>query len=306
VPGRDATATARWTPALKAIEIAGARAAPSCCSTRSTPSPAAAQSRRARSTVRLQHGRPGRQRRRAPTPDIVVASAKAYLTALNKLHSKAERVAAQGLTLPPNLGFFRTAACAQRFTIDLAHRSAASPTTPPPDAARGVAIGCAQEFAHWPAEARAVERGAASRCSGAQGAASGCSGPDRAPGSARQPSRARPRPAARQGARGARPRARCGPGARGCRPPTTRWTWKSSVAPGHRRRTDKVLFGENPRPCCHRLDHQAHDGARDRRVRPEPGRPARHCQTMSTPAAPATPGCAPAPCSPAARCCTWR
>ena len=29
-------------------------------------------------------------------PDIVVASAKAYLSALNKLHSKVERVAAQG------------------------------------------------------------------------------------------------------------------------------------------------------------------------------------------------------------------
>ena len=29
-------------------------------------------------------------------PDIVVASAKAYLSALNKLHSKAERVLAQG------------------------------------------------------------------------------------------------------------------------------------------------------------------------------------------------------------------
>jgi 2-isopropylmalate synthase len=29
-------------------------------------------------------------------PDIIVASAKAYLSALNKLHSKAERVAAQG------------------------------------------------------------------------------------------------------------------------------------------------------------------------------------------------------------------
>ena len=29
-------------------------------------------------------------------PDIVVASAKAYLNALNKLHSKADRVAAQG------------------------------------------------------------------------------------------------------------------------------------------------------------------------------------------------------------------
>lgn len=29
-------------------------------------------------------------------PDIVVASAKAYLAALNKLHSKADRVAAQG------------------------------------------------------------------------------------------------------------------------------------------------------------------------------------------------------------------
>ena len=29
-------------------------------------------------------------------PDIVVASAKAYLSALNKLHSKAERVSAQG------------------------------------------------------------------------------------------------------------------------------------------------------------------------------------------------------------------
>ena len=29
-------------------------------------------------------------------PDIIVASAKAYLSALNKLQSKAERVAAQG------------------------------------------------------------------------------------------------------------------------------------------------------------------------------------------------------------------
>ena len=29
-------------------------------------------------------------------PDIVVASAKAYLSALNKLHSKVERVSAQG------------------------------------------------------------------------------------------------------------------------------------------------------------------------------------------------------------------
>jgi 2-isopropylmalate synthase len=29
-------------------------------------------------------------------PDIVVASAKAYLAALNKLHSSTERVAAQG------------------------------------------------------------------------------------------------------------------------------------------------------------------------------------------------------------------
>jgi 2-isopropylmalate synthase len=29
-------------------------------------------------------------------PDIVVASAKAYLSALNKLHSKGDRVAAQG------------------------------------------------------------------------------------------------------------------------------------------------------------------------------------------------------------------
>jgi 2-isopropylmalate synthase len=29
-------------------------------------------------------------------PDIIVASAKAYLSALNKLHSKSERVAAQG------------------------------------------------------------------------------------------------------------------------------------------------------------------------------------------------------------------
>ena len=29
-------------------------------------------------------------------PDIVVASAKAYLAALNKLHSKNERVSAQG------------------------------------------------------------------------------------------------------------------------------------------------------------------------------------------------------------------
>jgi 2-isopropylmalate synthase len=31
-------------------------------------------------------------------PDIVVASAKAYLAALNKLHSKTERVAAQGVS----------------------------------------------------------------------------------------------------------------------------------------------------------------------------------------------------------------
>jgi 2-isopropylmalate synthase len=29
-------------------------------------------------------------------PDIVVASAKAYIAALNKLHSKVEKVAAQG------------------------------------------------------------------------------------------------------------------------------------------------------------------------------------------------------------------
>lgn len=29
-------------------------------------------------------------------PDIIVASAKAYLSALNKLHSKIERVQAQG------------------------------------------------------------------------------------------------------------------------------------------------------------------------------------------------------------------
>ena len=29
-------------------------------------------------------------------PDIVVASAKAYISALNKLHSKAEKVPAQG------------------------------------------------------------------------------------------------------------------------------------------------------------------------------------------------------------------
>ena len=33
-------------------------------------------------------------------PDIVVASAKAYLSALNKLHSKAERVPAQGWVNP--------------------------------------------------------------------------------------------------------------------------------------------------------------------------------------------------------------
>ena len=29
-------------------------------------------------------------------PDIIVASAKAYLSALNKLHSKSDRIAAQG------------------------------------------------------------------------------------------------------------------------------------------------------------------------------------------------------------------
>ena len=46
-------------------------------------------------TVRLQHG--GRVVNGVGSdPDIVVASAKAYLSALNKLHSKIERVAAQG------------------------------------------------------------------------------------------------------------------------------------------------------------------------------------------------------------------
>ena len=46
-------------------------------------------------TVRLQHG--GRVVNGVGAdPDIVVASAKAYLAALNKLHSKNERVAAQG------------------------------------------------------------------------------------------------------------------------------------------------------------------------------------------------------------------
>jgi 2-isopropylmalate synthase len=46
-------------------------------------------------TVRLQHG--GRVVNGVGAdPDIVVASAKAYLNALNKLHSKTERVAAQG------------------------------------------------------------------------------------------------------------------------------------------------------------------------------------------------------------------
>lgn len=46
-------------------------------------------------TVRLQHG--GRVVNGVGAdPDIVVASAKAYLAALNKLHSKVERVAAQG------------------------------------------------------------------------------------------------------------------------------------------------------------------------------------------------------------------
>jgi 2-isopropylmalate synthase len=46
-------------------------------------------------TVRLQHG--GRVVNGVGAdPDIVVASAKAYMSALNKLHSKAERVSAQG------------------------------------------------------------------------------------------------------------------------------------------------------------------------------------------------------------------
>ena len=46
-------------------------------------------------TVRLQQG--GRVVNGVGAdPDIVVASAKAYLAALNKLHSKADRVAAQG------------------------------------------------------------------------------------------------------------------------------------------------------------------------------------------------------------------
>jgi 2-isopropylmalate synthase len=46
-------------------------------------------------TVRLQHG--GRVVNGVGAdPDIIVASAKAYLSALSKLHSKADRVAAQG------------------------------------------------------------------------------------------------------------------------------------------------------------------------------------------------------------------
>jgi len=46
-------------------------------------------------TVRLQHG--GRVVNGVGAdPDIVVASAKAYLSALNKLHSNTQRVAAQG------------------------------------------------------------------------------------------------------------------------------------------------------------------------------------------------------------------
>jgi len=46
-------------------------------------------------TMRLQHG--GRVVNGVGSdPDIVVASAKAYLAALNKLHSNVERVAAQG------------------------------------------------------------------------------------------------------------------------------------------------------------------------------------------------------------------
>ena len=46
-------------------------------------------------TVRLQHS--GRVVNGVGAdPDIVVASAKAYLSALNKLQSQAERVAAQG------------------------------------------------------------------------------------------------------------------------------------------------------------------------------------------------------------------
>ena len=46
-------------------------------------------------TIRLQHA--GRVANGVGSdPDIVVASAKAYLAALNKLHSKIERVPAQG------------------------------------------------------------------------------------------------------------------------------------------------------------------------------------------------------------------
>ena len=46
-------------------------------------------------TVRLQHS--GRVVNGVGSdPDIVVASAKAYLSALNKLHSSSQRVAAQG------------------------------------------------------------------------------------------------------------------------------------------------------------------------------------------------------------------
>ncbi len=45
--------------------------------------------------MRLQHG--GRVVNGVGSdPDIVVASAKAYLAALSKLHSNVERVAAQG------------------------------------------------------------------------------------------------------------------------------------------------------------------------------------------------------------------
>ena len=79
---------------LKAIESPCARAAPRWCCIRSTPS---AGRPRARARSRCACRTPaGWSTASGADPDIVVASAKAYLSALNKLQSKAERVAAQG------------------------------------------------------------------------------------------------------------------------------------------------------------------------------------------------------------------
>ena len=91
---RRATATARSTPACKAIESKVASGAEMLLYSVNAITSGSTESQ-GEVTVRLQHG--GRVVNGVGAdPDIVVASAKAYLAALNKLHSKIERVAAQG------------------------------------------------------------------------------------------------------------------------------------------------------------------------------------------------------------------